>query len=1314
MTATLGTVLGTTDWTVVNDDTKLPVPKIFTASANVARPSYLTASDAEFTTGDGTSDTPYQITNEKQLQRLAELVNTGNATYQSAYYQLQNDITLTGTDWMPIGTLSNPFKGNFDGNKKTIFNLTITGEKNNATQGLFGTIEDATIQKLALKDVQLDITIPTDTIGSVGALVGYATGTTTINGCSATGSVTTNGSADIYTGGLIGKASENDTDTITIQDSWTNVRVDGKSAAFNAYTGGIVGMAQYGMALHDCYSLGDVSGGNNSGGIAGKVDKNTAESCIIQRCYSVGSIRGNNAGGIAQSVDGAIVENCFALSPSVSHSSIESDATGRVVGEDKGKLSENYAYSGMKDGAGSDTSWSEEGAEKKNGADIASAELYDKMNYGIYIDENGWIRATYTTLPTLTTTAGTQDNTRPPHLNSAYNFGGGDGEEETPYEIETEAHLRALATLVNAGNTTYNSKHYKLINNITLHGEWTPIGTSSSAFKGDFDGNHKIIDGLTVIGTGTTLYNVGLFGCTGQATIHDLGLTNVNINNSWGDNMGALIGGAGSTTKVEHCFAQGSIKGNNNIGGLVGYIGLNASLTIKDCWAAVDCTGYQYVAGILGKVDSIDTSTIKNCYTTGNIEATAEPYAYAAGIACVNSGNTISIQNCYALNPSVKSNTANRIVNGGTSNVLSQIYAYADMQGTGWATSGSNGSDIVAANITNTMFTFGFNDENIWQKATDTALPQLKDFDQVLTARPLYLAVDSSKYFAGGTGKVGDPYTIADEDQLRNLAALVNAGNRTFAEAQYKLTANITLTGDWTPIGYYESHAFKGVFDGDKHTISNVRVQTADDNPAGLFGYTTRVEYGQTTICNLGVLNADIHSTGNSGALVGDLHDTNVDKCFSTGYVQGGSNAGELIGNVENDKDYITITNCYSTADVTAVTIAGGLTGYNMCNTIANCYATGAVESTAEKNNTVNEEIRLHASGVIGYRNNNLSKNLVALNSSVKGNNTVMHVSGDDEHSTPIYAWDGMAITPVYSEDLKPKTKFLTIKDGKLYNGAAAFDWEAAGFTSDNGWTVPKDPYKLPYLQAAHQPTMSIAQSAPGAPTLSVAAGTYTTVQTVTLSSGTADGVIRYTTDGTLPTITSPIYDSKTPIEINETTTIKARVFKDGKAAGEVVTATYTIQLVPPPGIAGIPLDTTPTAQTPAAESTIASVTASKLNVRKGAGTQFPVIGKLARGEQVTLLSTQDDWAKTVYGEDTGYVKRTYLSELTVKPGTFTGKVLCRRLNVRQQPSTTAVLAGQLTRGTPVTVDATQNGWGRLAAQHGTLAGKWICLKYVS
>lgn len=78
-------------------------------------------------------------------------------------------------------------------------------------------------------------------------------------------------------------------------------------------------------------------------------------------------------------------------------------------------------------------------------------------------------------------------------------------------------------------------------------------------------------------------------------------------------------------------------------------------------------------------------------------------------------------------------------------------------------------------------------------------------------------------------------------------------------------------------------------------------------------------------------------------------------------------------------------------------------------------------------------------------------------------------------------------------------------------------------------------------------------------PTYNVSAGTYTTCQSVTLSTTTTGAQIYYTTNGNVPDANSTLYVGAIPV--SATTTIKAIAIKTGMNNSDVVTAVYTLNL---------------------------------------------------------------------------------------------------------------------------------------------------------
>ena len=113
-------------------------------------------------------------------------------------------------------------------------------------------------------------------------------------------------------------------------------------------------------------------------------------------------------------------------------------------------------------------------------------------------------------------------------------------------------------------------------------------------------------------------------------------------------------------------------------------------------------------------------------------------------------------------------------------------------------------------------------------------------------------------------------------------------------------------------------------------------------------------------------------------------------------------------------------------------------------------------------------------------------------------------------------------------------------------------------------------------------------------PTFNPATGTYTSVQTVTISDTTAASSIYYTTNGTAPTTASTLYSA--PITVAVTQTVEAIAVLATDSISNVATAAYTINL---------PRAATPTFASPAGTYTsIQSVTISDAT----AGTSTPAV----------------------------------------------------------------------------------------------------------
>lgn len=199
---------------------------------------------------------------------------------------------------------------------------------------------------------------------------------------------------------------------------------------------------------------------------------------------------------------------------------------------------------------------------------------------------------------------------------------------------------------------------------------------------------------------------------------------------------------------------------------------------------------------------------------------------------------------------------------------------------------------------------------------------------------------------------------ISNEDGLRAIDDYIADG--TDAQCHFILTSDITLSGDWTPLGTPNSNndngSFNGTFDGQGHTIYNLNFKITDQNAIymGLFG---RIGYGGV-VKNLNVFNdgnfdgiyanaGEKDGSRNIGTIAGVNHGTilnctsNVNVYCNTQDVDGGGIAGE------NGAQGL-IKNCIYTGRITpgeynAIKI-GGIVGDNETGgTLQNCYCQATI-----------------------------------------------------------------------------------------------------------------------------------------------------------------------------------------------------------------------------------------------------------------------------------------------------------------------------------------------------------------------------------
>ena len=99
--------------------------------------------------------------------------------------------------------------------------------------------------------------------------------------------------------------------------------------------------------------------------------------------------------------------------------------------------------------------------------------------------------------------------------------------------------------------------------------------------------------------------------------------------------------------------------------------------------------------------------------------------------------------------------------------------------------------------------------------------------------------------------------------------------------------------------------------------------------------------------------------------------------------------------------------------------------------------------------------------------------------------------------------------------------------------------------------------YALAQFQADCSPSCAGVSTPAATPIFSPAAGSYSSTQAVTISDATPSSTIYYTTNGTTPTTSSPVYSS--PISVSSSATVEAIATASGYTTSVVGSAAYTI-----------------------------------------------------------------------------------------------------------------------------------------------------------
>ncbi len=640
-----------------------------------------------YTGGDGTFDSPYEIATAADLIQLGDTPDD-----YTKHFKLTANIDLfeqgpgiDGTFLLAViapdtntyssASFEGPeFAGYFNGNGFTISNLTInTQSQDYSYLGLFGSIGvGAVIENLGLENVTIITGWDTEYIGGlcgrsdglidgcfvqeanvigkyyVGGLCGHNE-SGTIAHSFATGLVA--GQSD--TGGLCGSNGKYASSAGTIQYCYAAVTVNRKWSGSSYKLGGLCG-GNWGTILQS-YATGDVAGQYYVGGLCG------ANTGTISDSYATGGVDGDlGIGGFCGVDDRGKIIRCYSVGHVLATISADGGFCGQayidgtypghgVTYEDTANFwdiqTSGITFSAM--GEGRNTSW------------MKTLSMYTDAGWDFDDSDGGpavWRMALDgSTYPALDWQ---------PVLNR---YSGGDGSEQTPWQIATKDDLLLLS------DTPADwDKAFIVTADIDLAGtifNKAPIAPDTdndngdfqgTPFTGTFDGNGYILRNLTIYNDTGGDY-IGLFGRTEGAVLTSVIVDNLLIDalGDYSEQIGGLIGWQ-EMGITQDCAASGIIHAvaidpffggdvGFNVGGLIGSCNgyYSESLAVVRCSSSVEIHGTIYVGGLVGYQVNC---TLRECYSNGSVEG----HQYTGGLVGIGFGiiercfTTAAVSNRYA------------------------------------------------------------------------------------------------------------------------------------------------------------------------------------------------------------------------------------------------------------------------------------------------------------------------------------------------------------------------------------------------------------------------------------------------------------------------------------------------------------------------------------------------------------------------------------------------------------------------------------------------------------------------------------------
>lgn len=886
--------------------------------------------------GSGTSADPYKIYNPQHLDDVRNFLNqTG------VYFKLMSDVDLSEylspdnlpDGWQALGATSEPFKGIFDGNGKTICGF--RSAMKTSYNGLFGVTDGATIKNFTLEGstfsggqysgvlvgkasgstisgVTVKMTGNLSRQGSTfGGFAGYVLANSEISNCSVSFNTTTG----TYTqcGGFVGNAENS---------SFTSCATSGSvgNSTVPSYIGGFVGQTSA-STYTGCTHEGTVQGYNYSGGFVGSVTGSSASS--FSNCKTNGDcnfVSGSSCGGFVG------YEKCSALC-TFDHCYAIGDVTAKEI---VGGFGGYVTYSSI-------INCSHHGNVVATG-DYVGGLVAKMYPYGSCAISNSYCVGNVST--------------------NGSNVGGVAG--YISGAIPTIKDAKTISTLSSSyyPGKTYNGE--KIVELSPNNGNYI-VKTVPS----EFEISLRVSDNDYLVGSVT---NIKGYKIVGKSSIIDRywKLSDDQITTTTSTSgykyLYACIPNRGDITISDNYFS-GRLSGGSNVGGIVGYANNIQSLDIIRNYSYGNVSGTDYVGGILGKESYIVSATVKgnlamNSYISSVGSNVGRIYGSISSTTTMGASGTsernYGLATCkISVNGVDKEYTAATLQHGDSRGNV-QLKSQSTYAGLSWDFSAnwaidetksypykksqtippiitsatSSGATSISGNSVSGATVYAYAGGKTYS-TTCSGSTWTINLDKALTSgEEIYVYTKESNLDQSyrvnstvtypGSGTEDDPYLIYTASDLANI----NSAD------YYKLMNDIDLTNyisdnggskGWEPVGR-SAATMKGL-DGDGHAITGLWINSTEAY-TGLFATLS-----DATVKNLTIrVASDKKVTGGdyTGILTGKLAGGNITNVTVEGNLSGKQYVGALVG--KNDAP-ASITNAQFNGNVEGTQYVGGLVG---------------------------------------------------------------------------------------------------------------------------------------------------------------------------------------------------------------------------------------------------------------------------------------------------------------------------------------------------------------------------------------------------